>query len=242
MSKPWRSSSALKLAAALLAVSGSAFAATHKDKDAGLSYEIPFKKPEILSGADVEAQIRKSLGDKYPDDLQYTSGVYEGGALPSLIHWVKKSDGPITKELADAMGGSGGDMMMAALGISHFQWKKTELRGEGRMPEMAGLKIRVLIQLVKNQYSYVGFYYKKDSDLALFDKVKKSLKVLPHMKLRYAKLPRGDTGPKSRMLGILVGAIVGAVIGAAAYLVYRRMKGNHPGGSRGSNADGGMAA
>jgi len=144
--------------------------------------------------------------------------------------WIKSAEGQLNRAAIKTFAEGDADFIFKMLGIQSFKFDKKKLRGEGNLPLIGGVKTKLLMQLVEDQYSYVGFFYRNDADLKLWKKITASLKVLPAMKLDPKKLPAGGGG------GIMRGALIGALVGGAAagvwYVMRKKKKAgeNHSGG------------
>jgi len=218
----------LSFLAALVAFAGATAALAesraHVDRKAGIRFDIPFHNARVLRGEQIEAAVRRQLGDRYPEDIHYTSGVYSEGSIPYVIVWTKKADGGVSRQLVDLLSGSSATRAQAALGFRAFAFNREALRGEGILPEQGGLKVRVLLQLVKDRYTYVGYYYKTAAQLREFDVIKKSLHVGRLSKLDYRSLPVHSTGGAlSWIAGLLAAAALGGLVTFGAYYAYRHM-------------------
>lgn len=223
----------LTLALVLSSAASHALARTHTDKAAGLSFTDPWKKAQLQSKDELalaNANPAASAGG-----VTYTSGFGPGPVPPFVRVWIKSAEGQLSRAAIKTFAEGDADFIFKMLGIQNFKFDKKTIRGQGNLPVIGGVKTKLLMQLVKNQYSYVGFFYLNDADLKLWSKITGSLKVLPAMKLDVKKLPAGGGG--GILQGALIGALIGGIVGGAAagvWYVMRKKK-------AGKSSDGGTA-
>ena len=167
--------------------------AVHIDRQAGIKFEIPFANPRTLSGSALQDLLRRQAGGQIPEGVVYTSAVYAEGQVPYVLIWTRKAEGAASRDLVDLLTAGASDRAEATAGLTPFSFTKDLLRGEGSLADQGGLKVKILLQLVKDRYTYVGFYYREPSQLAAFEHIKRTLKVGRLSRLSYESLPPSST-------------------------------------------------
>lgn len=190
----------------------------HIDRQAGVKFLVPRTLTRSVSGGQIESILGHSppLPEANGEKTRFTSGVLGTGDAPMVVVWTTPE--PMTKDLADRVARGETEFVQ---GLTHFQFLKDRLRGEGGLGFSRGLRAEVLIQLVKGRATYVGLYYRTPEQLKELELVKRSVRVGRLSQIKYETLPAGDG--KNGLATLLGGfALLGAVV-AGAILLYRWM-------------------
>ncbi len=211
------------LAALLAALSLSARAESVHDAQLKLTYSVPdaWKEGRTIDGKKFEALIRKAFGGKLPAPVTYTGARFSPNGETYIATWFMKVATPITK--LDLSGGAG-STLLSAFGVSNFKLDRNRLLGVADLPAVTGIKNKMIVQFLKGQYSYIGFYYKDKAKLGDFDVVRKSVVVDVASRLSWKTLPKGSGGILAAMArGALIGGVLGG-LGALGWwwFVYRK--------------------
>lgn len=205
-------------------------AKVHKDSLAGVKFQIPFPSPRIYGAEQMAEMMERAQKSAPPAGVAYTSGVYSKQGVPFIVVWTQQNERPVSRELADHFASGGADAQLASIGLSDFVFSRDRLRGEGRLPDRGGLKVKIVLTMLKDHIAYVGFHYKKAEDLALFDKMRATLAPSKRQVLRYASLPREKRkSPTSHAWELGLFSAAGGLVGFLAVVFYRVMGGRFPG-------------
>lgn len=202
-----------------------ALAKFHIDRQAGIKFEVPFKTARILNQDQVEALLKRQLGERLPADVRYTSAVFGEGNVPYILIWTRPARGSLSRDLVDMLSAGATDRADATAGLSNFLFNKQLLRGEGAVEDSGDLKVKVLLQLVRDRYTYLGYYYANPEQLADFEQVKKTLKVGRISRLSYQTLPQSAStglGWLSWLVVVATAFSAGALAGGCGYYLYRQ--------------------
>ena len=194
----------------------------YTDSAAGLQFRVPFKPFVAKTGAQVEALILKDPKLALPDGVRYTSGLYDGDsravppAVPYVLVWTHADAQPPTRAALDDWGRD--DAAPAARWGLKFD--PQAMRGIGGRREGAGLRSRFLMQVARGSTVFVGLFYAKPEDAALFDVIASSFTLTPGKVLRRDELSDGVSTHRSRALTLA--ATASALLVLALALLLRR--------------------
>lgn len=214
----------------LIFACAAAEAAVHKDSLAGVKFEIPFAAPRIYNAEQMADMMQRAHRGEPPAGVAYTSGIYSQKGVPFIVVWTQQNDRPVSRELADHFATGGANAQLASIGLRDFVFQRKGLRGEGQLPERGGLKVKIVLMMLKDHIAYVGFHYKKPEDLALFDKMRATLAPSKRQALHYASLPREKRQTRSgHFWELVLLSAAGGLIGFLSVIFYRVMGGRFPG-------------
>ena len=223
----------------LAAVDAQANARRFTDEKAGISY------PLISSGMRPKSTQELSKLNNAPAAkaarITYTSGyTISKKNTPYLLVWTMPIDSQLTKSAINSL--QDGEQVFRLLGIKDWRFDLKRLRGRGTGQRTGAVRSELLLQVLKNRYVYVGFFYELDEQLQEWRRIKAGIQPLANFGVSYDSLPANaaSSALSSAGKGALIGALLGGM-GFLAWWLFNRQKRSGSGvSSRGDSS--GLAA
>lgn len=202
----------------------------HRDSQAGVKFQIPFANARVYGSEQMADMMTAARTAPPPSGVTYTSGVYAKQGAPFVVVWTQRNDKPISRELAEHFASGGANAQLAKIGLQDFVFDRVRLRGEGRLPDTGGLKVKIILMLLKDHIAYVGFHYRKIEDLVFFEKIRNTLAASKRQALRFESLPQEQAAADSKhTIELVLLCLASGLIGFFAVVFYRQMGGRLPG-------------
>lgn len=202
----------------------------HRDSLAGVKFQIPFASAKVYNAEKMTEMLTSARATPPPPGVTYTSGIYAKQGTPFIVVWTQHNDRAITREFAEHFATGGANAQLTKIGLQDFSFDRERLRGEGRLPDSGGLKIKILLLLLQDHITYIGFHYKKSDDLALFNKLKGTLTASKRQVLRFESLPHEKMGAGTwQKVELFLLCAASGLIGFFSVIFYRQMGGRLPG-------------
>jgi hypothetical protein len=206
----------------------------HVDKRAGISYPLPNAEASAKSQKELaklnSAQAARSAR------ISYTSGhSLTKQRMPYILVWTMPLESQLTRATIDSL--KDGELVFRLLGIKDWRFDAKRLLGGGIGQRVGAIRSELVLQVLKNRYAYVGFFYELDEQLKDWKKIKAGIEPIATQKVDYKALPSSAGGSILAAAGksALIGGLLGG-IGFLAWLVINRQK------KGGGSADGGSSS
>jgi hypothetical protein len=204
----------------------------HVDKRAGISYPLPNAEASAKSQKELaklnSAQAARSAR------ISYTSGhSLTKQRMPYILVWTMPLESQLTRATIDSL--KDGELVFRLLGIKDWRFDAKRLLGGGIGQRVGAIRSELVLQVLKNRYAYVGFFYELDEQLKDWKKIKAGIEPIATQKVNYQALPSSAGGSILASAGksALIGGLVGGIGFLAWLLINRQKKGGDGGGSAG---------
>lgn len=187
--------------------SNAAYAAINRytDTKAGISY--PVLSQDARSKSPKEISTLNNAQAAKAARITYTSGFnINKEKIPYLLVWTVPLDSPLTRSVVDSL--KDGELVFRLLGIKDWRFNSKILRGSGMGQRNGAIRSELVMQVLKNRYAYVGFFYERDEQLNDWKKIKAGIEPIASFKVDYNLLPQSMTTSALANVGKVLGFLL----------------------------------
>lgn len=192
----------------------------YNDPKAGISYPVLSDESRTKSPKEIttlnNAQAAKAAR------ITYTSGYYlSKEKIPYMLVWTVPLESTLTRSAIDSL--KDGELVFRLLGIKDWRFNTKILRGSGMGQRNGAIRSELVMQVLRNRYAYVGFFYERDEQLNDWKKIKAGIEPLPSLKVDYKALPQSVASSALASIGkILIVLVLLAGCGFAGWIGFKQ--------------------